>query len=104
MNTAGAVRNPVLPGFDPDPSVGEGYHIATSAIEWYPGIRIHRGTGGGRAAVAPVLDARLISDEAGRGERASFTGAFVAVAAFGTSGEGNAADFGYFAYEPIVGP
>jgi xylan 1,4-beta-xylosidase len=38
------VRNPILPGFHPDPSilrVGEDYYIANSTFEWYPGIRLH---------------------------------------------------------------
>ncbi len=38
------IRNPVLPGFNPDPSflrVGEDYYIATSTFEWYPGVQIH---------------------------------------------------------------
>ncbi len=37
-------RNPILPGFNPDPSilrVGEDYYIATSTFEWYPGVQIH---------------------------------------------------------------
>ncbi|TCS65402.1 xylan 1,4-beta-xylosidase [Primorskyibacter sedentarius] len=41
------IRNPVLPGFNPDPSicrVGEEYFIATSTFEWYPGVQIHRST------------------------------------------------------------
>ena len=32
------VKNPVLPGFNPDPSllrVGEDYYIATSTFEWW---------------------------------------------------------------------
>ena len=36
--------NPVLPGFNPDPSflrVGEDYYIATSTFEWFPGVCIH---------------------------------------------------------------
>ncbi|THD45099.1 MAG: glycoside hydrolase family 43 protein [Bradyrhizobium sp.] len=39
-----AIRNPILPGFNPDPSicrVGEDYYIATSTFEWYPGVQIH---------------------------------------------------------------
>ena len=39
------IRNPILPGFNPDPSicrVGEDYFIATSTFEWYPGVQIHR--------------------------------------------------------------
>ncbi|MEV1247776.1 glycoside hydrolase family 43 protein [Nonomuraea sp. NPDC049750] len=38
------IRNPVLPGFHPDPSivrVGEDYYLATSTFEWYPGVRVH---------------------------------------------------------------
>ena len=39
-----AIRNPILPGFNPDPSilrVGDDYYIATSTFEWYPGVQIH---------------------------------------------------------------
>ena len=50
-------------------------------------------------AVGPVLDASVISDEGGRGEHGSFTGAFVGMAAFDTSGAALPADFGYFEYE-----
>ena len=38
------IRNPILPGFNPDPSfcrVGKDYYIATSTFEWYPGVQIH---------------------------------------------------------------
>ncbi|RFU73106.1 glycosyl hydrolase family 43 [Trichoderma arundinaceum] len=38
------VRNPILPGFNADPSilrVGTDYYIATSTFEWYPGVQIH---------------------------------------------------------------
>ena len=38
------LRNPILRGFNPDPSivrVGEDYYIATSTFEWYPGVQIH---------------------------------------------------------------
>ena len=38
------VKNPVLKGFFPDPSllrVGEDYYIATSTFEWFPGVCIH---------------------------------------------------------------
>ncbi|MPY58048.1 glycoside hydrolase family 43 protein [Streptomyces spongiae] len=38
------MHNPVLRGFEPDPSilrVGEDYYIATSTFEWYPGVRLH---------------------------------------------------------------
>jgi xylan 1,4-beta-xylosidase len=38
------IRNPILRGFHPDPSiarVGDDYYIATSTFEWYPGVEIH---------------------------------------------------------------
>lgn len=38
------ITNPILPGFNPDPSilrVGDEYYIATSTFEWFPGVRIH---------------------------------------------------------------
>ncbi|KLU91312.1 hypothetical protein MAPG_09833, partial [Magnaporthiopsis poae ATCC 64411] len=38
------VRNPILPGFNPDPSVvrvGADYYVATSTFEWFPGVQIH---------------------------------------------------------------
>ena len=38
------IRNPVLPGFHPDPSflrVGDDYYIANSTFEWFPGVPIH---------------------------------------------------------------
>jgi xylan 1,4-beta-xylosidase len=41
------IRNPILPGFNPDPSicrVGEDYYIATSTFEWFPGVQIHHST------------------------------------------------------------
>jgi len=42
------VRNPILRGFNPDPSicrVGEDYYIATSTFEWFPGVQIHHSRG-----------------------------------------------------------
>jgi xylan 1,4-beta-xylosidase len=38
------IHNPVLPGFNPDPSfvrVGEDYYIVNSTFEWCPGVQIH---------------------------------------------------------------
>src|ERR1017187_3491609 len=38
------IRNPVLRGFHPDPSivrVGDDYYIANSTFEWFPGVPIH---------------------------------------------------------------
>ena len=41
------IRNPVLPGFNPDPSivrVGDDYYLATSTFVWQPGIRLFHST------------------------------------------------------------
>ncbi|TSB44615.1 glycoside hydrolase family 43 protein [Alkalicoccobacillus porphyridii] len=38
------IQNPVLKGFNPDPSicrVGEDYYMAVSTFEWFPGVQIH---------------------------------------------------------------
>ena len=38
------IKNPIIPGFNPDPSVckgHDGYYIATSTFEWFPGITIY---------------------------------------------------------------
>jgi len=38
------IRNPILPGFNPDPSivrVGDDYYIVTSTFEWFPGVQVH---------------------------------------------------------------
>ncbi len=50
--------------------------------------------------VGPELDASLISDEGGRGEHASFTGAFVGMVAVDLTGQGWTADFTRFDYSP----
>jgi alpha-N-arabinofuranosidase len=41
---AGTFRNPVVPGFHPDPSVcrvGEDYYLVTSSFEFFPGVPIY---------------------------------------------------------------
>ena len=41
------IRNPVLRGFNPDPSitrVGNDYYLATSTFVWQPGIRLFHST------------------------------------------------------------
>jgi xylan 1,4-beta-xylosidase len=38
------IVNPILPGFNPDPSIvraGDDYYIATSTFEWFPGVQVH---------------------------------------------------------------
>ena len=49
---------------------------------------------------APRSTPRVISDEGGRGEHGSFTGAFVGLVAFDTSGRAAPADFASFSYTP----
>lgn len=44
LASATTIRNPVLKGFNPDPSilrVGDDYYLATSTFEWFPGVQIH---------------------------------------------------------------
>ena len=38
------IVNPILPGFNPEPSIGRvasDYYIATSTFEWCRGMQIH---------------------------------------------------------------
>jgi len=76
VSTAGAggtedrmIRNPVLPGFHPDPSilrVGSDYYIATSTFEWYPGVRVHHSTDlVGWQPLGGILTERRLLDLAG---------------------------------------
>ncbi len=57
-------------------------------------------TGSGWKSVGPELDASVISDEGGRGAHGSFTGAFVGMLAFDTSGGARPADYSHFSYAP----
>jgi xylan 1,4-beta-xylosidase len=44
MSQSRTIQNPILPGFNPDPSivrVGDDYYVATSTFEWFPGVQIH---------------------------------------------------------------
>lgn len=44
MVMSSGIVNPILKGFNPDPSivrVGDDYYIATSTFEWFPGVQIH---------------------------------------------------------------
>lgn len=64
-------------------------------------LRFFIASGSGWQAIGPVLDASVVSDEAGRGEHGSFTGAFVGMLAFDTSGAAASADFADFSYRPL---
>ena len=59
------IRNPILPGFNPDPSivrVGDDYYIATSTFEWFPGVQIHhsRDLANWRLLTRPLRTARQL--------------------------------------------
>lgn len=44
ISVSDSIRNPILPGFNPDPCiirVGEDYYIVTSTFEWFPGIPVY---------------------------------------------------------------
>ncbi|WP_205857646.1 family 43 glycosylhydrolase [Phytoactinopolyspora endophytica] len=69
------IRNPVLPGFHPDPSivrVGGWYYVANSSFEWFPTIPIHRSRdlvsweyAGHVAGAAPDGDLHGVPDSGG---------------------------------------
>ena len=59
------IRNPILPGFRPDPSicrVGGDYFVAVSTFEWYPGVEIHHSNDlvNWRLAARPLNRAALL--------------------------------------------
>jgi xylan 1,4-beta-xylosidase len=59
------IKNPILTGFNPDPSivrVGDDFYIATSTFEWYPGVQIHhsRDLRHWRLAARPLNRAALL--------------------------------------------
>jgi xylan 1,4-beta-xylosidase len=56
--------------------------------------------GSGWETLGPSLDASVISDEGGKGEHGSFTGAFVGMVAFDVTGRAQEARFPYFNYVP----
>ncbi|MGW4794346.1 family 43 glycosylhydrolase [Nonomuraea sp. NPDC004297] len=70
-----SIRNPVLPGFHPDPAIvraGTDYYIATSTFEWHPGVRLHHSRDlvhwrplGGVLDSAELLDLRGVPDSGG---------------------------------------
>ncbi len=86
--------------------LGDVVTIADGAVEFACDVRREqlqfrwRQGGSDWQPIGPVLDASTLSDEAGRGEHASFTGAFVGVVAFDTSGRAMAADVSRFSYAP----
>jgi len=68
-NLQSAVSNPILPGFNPDPSicrVGDDYYIATSTFEWYPGVQIYHST--------DLLNWKLVARPLNRADLLDMTG------------------------------
>lgn len=69
---AGSIRNPILTGFHPDPSilrVGDDYYLATSTFEWYPGVRLHHSRDLVHwRALGGVLTERRLLDLTGTGD------------------------------------
>ncbi|WP_328492668.1 glycoside hydrolase family 43 protein [Streptomyces sp. NBC_00414] len=73
--TAARIRNPVLPGFHPDPGIVRvcaEYFLVTSTFEWFPGVPVHRSTDlvhwtpAGHILDRPdLLDLRGVADSAG---------------------------------------
>jgi xylan 1,4-beta-xylosidase len=69
------IHNPVLRGFNPDPSflrVGDDYYLATSTFEWFPGVQLHHSCDlvhwrliGHALREKRLLDLRGIADSAG---------------------------------------
>lgn len=38
------IQNPIIPGFNPDPSivrVEDNYYLATSTFAWFPGVKLY---------------------------------------------------------------
>ncbi|HEX7465648.1 MAG TPA: hypothetical protein VF309_03330, partial [Usitatibacter sp.] len=63
-------------------------------------LQLFYDAGGGWRDAGPMLDASVISDEGGRGAHGSFTGAFIGMLAFDTSGAACPANFHHFDYSP----
>ena len=74
MAVSATAHNPILPGFNPDPSivrVGNDFYIATSTFEWYPGVLIYHSRDLARwRLVAAPLDRTSLLDLRGRPDSA----------------------------------
>lgn len=65
MMSRSRIKNPILRGFNPDPSicrVGDDYYIAVSTFEWYPGIQVYhsRDLANWRLVARPLNRASLL--------------------------------------------
>ncbi len=59
------MKNPIIRGFNPDPAIcrgPDGYYIATSTFEWYPGVRIYHSEdlSSWNYVASPLNEARLL--------------------------------------------
>lgn len=66
---SGSYRNPVLPGFQPDPSivkVGSAFYLVNSTFSWFPGLPIYRST--------DLVNWRLVGHAIDRPGQLSFAG------------------------------
>ncbi len=91
---AGALQFPARPLPLADGPVTIGVSVRQRRQQFY--LR----QGAVRRTFGPELDASVISDEGGRGEHGSFTGAFCGMFAMDITGQGRAADFSRFSYAP----
>ncbi len=91
----GGLTRPIEPYPLPDADVRLAVEVDRARQQFFVSVG-----GGDWRAFGPVLDASVISDEGGRGEHASFTGAFVGVVAYDTSGGAGTAHFPWFRYSP----
>lgn len=94
----GKLQFPLEPplSLDADGPIDLAMEIDGATLQFY----CRFGDGNRWSSIGPILDAGVISDEGGRGEHASFTGAFVGMGAYDTSGAGKPAEFHTFKYQP----
>jgi len=83
-----------------DLPIGDNEWIELGLCIEYGDLQFYFRNGDGWQTVGPVLDASVLSDEGGVGEHASFTGNYVGMASFDTSGRATKADFENFTYDP----
>lgn len=69
VTPSSSYRNPVLPGFQPDPSivkVGSDFYLVTSTFSWFPGLPVYHST--------DLVNWRLVGNAISRSGQVNFTG------------------------------
>ena len=69
VTPSSSYRNPVLPGFQPDPSivkVGSDFYLVTSTFSWFPGLPVYHST--------DLVNWRLVGNAINRSGQVNFTG------------------------------